>query len=192
MTLCREGRASSQPVDMICAVISSSHPLLLVAAALLALTAAAVDVLLRRIPNRLCAALAVVALATRLAEGFVAAAASLAAAAILFAVLFALFLRGVLGGGDVKLATAAALGLPPLAVWDFVVVTALAGGVLSLLYLAGPHLPLPKPRPAGRGRPLLARIAAAETWRLKRRGPLPYGVAIAAGFLLSGNLPAVA
>lgn len=150
------------------------------------------DLASRRIPNALCATLAVVALAARLTEGLAAAAASLAAAAVLFTVLFALFLRGMFGGGDVKFATAAALGLPPLAVWDFVVATALAGGVLSLLYLAGPHLPLPAPRPAGRGKPLLARIAAAETWRLKRRGPLPYGVAIAAGFLLSGNLPAVA
>lgn len=161
-------------------------------AALLILAAALRDLSSRRIPNVLCAALAVVSIAARLSEGLAAAAASLATAALLFALLFALFARGVLGGGDVKLATAAALGLPPPAVWDFVVATALAGGALSLLYLAGPHLPLPQPRPAGRGRPLLARIAAAETWRLKRRGPLPYAVAIAAGFLLSGNLPAVA
>ncbi|WP_114377687.1 A24 family peptidase [Elioraea thermophila] len=161
--------------------------------AVLALGGAALcDVAFRRIPDAFCALLAIASIAARLTEGLAAAAASLAAAAILFAVLFALFLRGVLGGGDVKLATAAALGLPPLAVWDFVVATALSGGALSLLYLAGPHLPLRKPRPAGRGKPLLARIAAAETWRLKRRGPLPYGVAIAAGFLLSGNLPAVA
>lgn len=170
--------------------------MILLAFAALAVLACAVaafhDLVWRRIPNALCALLAIASVAARLTDGLAAAAASLAAAAVLFAVLFALFLRGVLGGGDVKLATAAALGLPPLAVWDFVVATALAGGVLSLLYLAGPHLPLRKPRPAGRGKPLLARIAAAETWRLKRRGPLPYGVAIAAGFLLSGNLPAVA
>lgn len=136
--------------------------ILLVLAGLAALAVALAgfqDIASRRIPNALCALLAAVAVATRLTEG-------LAAASLLFAVLFALFLRGVLGGGDVKLATAAALGLPPPAVWDFVVATAVAGGVLSLLYLAGPHLPLPACRPAGRSRPLLARIAAAETRRL--------------------------
>jgi len=161
-------------------------------AAFLVLLAAAHDLATRRIPNALCALLALLSLAARATEGLAALGATLAAASALFALLVVLFSRGLLGGGDVKLATAGALGLPPVAIWDFVVATTLAGGLLSLLYLAAPHLPLPRPSPAGRAQPVLIRLAATEAWRLRRRGPLPYGVAIAAGLLLSRNLHAVA
>jgi prepilin peptidase CpaA len=40
-------------------------------------------------------------------------------------------------------------------------------------------LPAMRPLPAGRGR--FVRIYGVERWRIRRRGPLPYGVAIAAG-----------
>jgi prepilin peptidase CpaA len=43
---------------------------------------------------------------------------------------------------------------------------------------------VPAPRP-GRPHSLIARIAKAEAWRLRRRGPLPYGAAIAAGALVA-------
>jgi prepilin peptidase CpaA len=67
----------------------------------------------------------------------------------------------------------------------FVVAVALAGGVLSLVYLALGHL-IPAPvqlRPVGRLVGLLSRAMRLERWRLSRGGPLPYAVAIAAGGL---------
>jgi prepilin peptidase CpaA len=65
--------------------------------------------------------------------------------------------------------------------------TGLAGGALALGFLGlRPFVPAaPGPRPAV----LLARVLRAEGWRIRRRGPLPYAVAIAiagAASLLSG------
>jgi len=141
------------------------------------------DLATRLIPDEISIALAAVGLAARAAEGLGALAGSLAAAALLFLALLPLAMRGALGGGDVKLAAATAIGLPPLGSWDFVVATALVGGLLGIAYLAaGRMLPARAPaRPARRGMPLPRRVLAAEIWRLRRRGPLPYGVAIALG-----------
>jgi prepilin peptidase CpaA len=146
------------------------------------------DLAVRRIPDPVSGGVAAASVALRATEGPGAAALSLAAAAALFLVLFAGFARGLLGGGDVKLATAVALGLPPAGVWQFVVATALIGGLLSALYLILIRLRLPRRAPPGRRAALPARVAAAERWRVTRRGPLPYGIAIAAGGLLTGNL----
>lgn len=155
--------------------------LIVIAAALIA--AACSDLAVRRIPNAASAVVALAGLALRALEGPGPLAATLAAAGVLFIVLFAGFARGVLGGGDVKLAVAVALGLPPATIWDFVIVTALGGGVLGLGYLAAQRLIPPTVAPAGRGASALARVVAAERWRMRRRGPLPYGVAIAIGGL---------
>jgi prepilin peptidase CpaA len=155
--------------------------LLLIATGLAA--AAWCDLAVRRIPNALAAVVAVCGLALRAIEGLAPASATLIAAGLLFALLFLGFARGLMGGGDVKLATATALGLPPAGIWSFVVVTALAGGVLSLGYLLMHRLTTTAVAPAGRGQGVLVRVAAAERWRFRRRGPLPYGVAIAIGGL---------
>jgi prepilin peptidase CpaA len=111
---------------------------------------------------------------------------SLAAALALFLLLLLAAMRGALGGGDVKLAAAMATGLSPAATWDFVFATVMIGGLLGLIYLAGPHI-APRLRPIA-GAPLLRRILTVEAWRLRRRGPVPYGVAIAGGgiFVLLG------
>lgn len=152
-------------------------------AAFALLTAAWCDIAVRRIPNSLVAVAAVAGLSLRLIEGPAALAATLAVAGLLFGLLFLAFCRGLIGGGDVKLAVAVALGLAPTTIWDFVVVTALSGGVLALGYLAAQRLVPTQTAPAGRRATTLARVAAAERWRVRRRGPLPYGVAIAIGGL---------
>jgi len=149
------------------------------------------DLAVRRIPNVFSYAIAVAGVCLRAFDGLTALGGSVAAASALFAVLFLLFARGLLGGGDVKLAAAVALGLPPEAVWTFVVLTALAGGILSGFYLAAFRLGLRPLRPAGRRRGVLRRVAAAEVWRLRRRGPLPHGIALCAsgvGLTASGHL----
>ena len=140
------------------------------------------DVATRTIPDSVSVALAALGLAMRAIEGWQALAASLVVTVALLLLLLACHMRGVIGGGDVKLLIALALGLPPLGSYQLVVATAVAGGLLSILYLILPHL-LPV---AGHTRPMrctaaLQRIAAIEARRIRRRGPMPYGVAIAIG-----------
>lgn len=166
----------------------------MIAGVLLALAAACLlaaawrDLAVRRIPNAAAAGLALAGVALRALEGIGPVGASVAAAALLFLVLFVGFARGILGGGDVKLATAAALGLPPAGVWTLVVATALAGGVLSLAYLLMARIAVPSAATPRRHRGILGRIATIEWWRISRRGPLPYGIAITAGACISfGN-----
>ncbi len=76
---------------------------------------------------------------------------------LLFAVAFYL---NAMGGGDVKLAGALALWFPPMATVKLVVITSLAGGVLTLV-VAGLH----------------------KYQRKQGRPEVPYGVAIAFGGL---------
>ncbi|WP_439579392.1 A24 family peptidase [Elioraea sp.] len=162
--------------------------LLVLVIATVLLAAAWRDLAVRRIPNTTAAIVAGAGLALRAVEGPGPASVTLAAAGALFAVLFLGFVRGILGGGDVKLATAAALGLPPGGIWILVVATALAGGVLSLVYLLAQRLGLPRVKPLGRTHGIVMRVVTAECWRFNRRGPLPYGLAITAGSLIAfGN-----
>jgi prepilin peptidase CpaA len=80
------------------------------------------------------------------------------------------FGAGILGGGDVKLLTAASLFAGPAHMIDFFAVTALAGGALGLAHLAGAPI-----GPAG--------LAGDGTVGARLRVGLPYGPAIAAGGL---------
>ena len=59
------------------------------------------------------------------------------------------------------------------------IATAIAGGVLAVAYLLLERTLMPTNKPASMS--LLRRVIAVEAWRIRRRGPLPYGVAIAAG-----------
>lgn len=102
-------------------------------------------------------------------------------AMICFVLTSLLWRLGLLGGGDAKLMTALAAALPCLTMLDFVLLTACAGGVLGLVYVVIRRVThfQASPRPAGR----LQRHLRAEIWRIHRGCPLPYTVAIAAGFL---------
>ena len=83
------------------------------------------------------------------------------AVAIAVFLLFAIaFYFNAMGGGDVKLAGALALWFPPMATVKLVVITSLAGGVLTLV-VAGLH----------------------KYQRKQGRPEVPYGVAIAFGGL---------
>ena len=140
------------------------------------------DVATRTIPNAACGALAALGVTLRATEGWYALAVSVAAAAVIFLVLLLCHARGLLGGGDVKLLTALALGLPPMASWELIVATSLVGGGLALLYLLMQRLPARRlTLPVRIGANTLQRVLAVESWRIRRRGPMPYGVAIAIG-----------
>ena len=144
--------------------------------------AAAADIAARIIPDSCAIALALLGLASRAVHGLPEMAITIALALTLFVLLVVLHARGMLGGGDVKLASAAALGLSPDSLYRFVVVTTLAGGVLALLYLVlRPMFRGVRTTPPARGTSFLHRVASAERWRIARRGSLPYGVAIACG-----------
>ena len=133
----------------------------LAALMLLLVVAAVGDVRRFTIPNRLCAAVALLALPYWGASGtalWPAFAWQMGFALAVFAVLAALFALGAMGGGDVKLLAALALWLPVRAYAEMMMLVAIAGGALTLV--------------------LLIRHRAK---RREGRPEIPYGLAIALG-----------
>jgi len=145
--------------------------------------AALSDVAVRSIPNWLSGVVAAAGLLARATQGWAAIEWTALCAVALFVILLVIYARGGLGGGDVKLLTAVALGLAPWDTYQFIWYTAVSGGVLAAAYLVMRKLP-PVRRLQSRSN-LLKRVYAAERWRIRRRGPLPYGVAIAVGGVLT-------
>jgi prepilin peptidase CpaA len=135
--------------------------LLLIALGVTLVIAAVIDVRTFTISNRLNLAVALsapvywVAVALAPWPGM---AVQLAAAAVVFTLLAGAFYVGMMGGGDVKLAAALALWLPPAGTFRFLVFMSVAGGLLTLGIL------------------MVHRINRREG-----RPQIPYGVAIAAG-----------
>lgn len=125
------------------------------------------------IPNWVCAAIAalyplyVLAAAPRVDW-----AGGVACGGIVFALGFVFFVLRLTGGGDVKLLSAVAMWAGPQFVLPFLIVTAFAGGVVSLTTLMRV---LPgRLRPAGR-----VGFSMRESPAMRER--VPYGVAIAVG-----------
>jgi prepilin peptidase CpaA len=147
------------------------------------LLAACTDIATRTIPNTIPVVVAVVGLAARVLIGPSALAVSTAASLALFILLLFLHWRGLLGGGDVKLIPATALGFSLTSINHFVFVTVMAGGVLAAIHLFARWLlrDCPPVAPPPRGSSLPRRVFSAERWRIARHGSLPYGVAIACG-----------
>jgi prepilin peptidase CpaA len=145
----------------------------------LLMIAAWCDVATRTIPDTLSLLLLASGGLTRVLEGPSALALSVGTALLLFALLLIAFSRGLIGGGDVKLMTAFTIGISPLDSYRFVVATAIVGGLLAITYLLLSRMP----HFVGQIRrtSLLGRVFTIEAWRIRRHGPLPYGVAIAAG-----------
>jgi prepilin peptidase CpaA len=141
----------------------------------LVILAGASDLLTMTIPNRI---------SLLLAGGFAACAfllglplpvlvGHLASGALVLIVGFGMFAAGWIGGGDAKLAAAAALWLGFGSLLDFVLAASLAGGVLTLLILTFRRIPLPA-----------FALGWAWTTRLHdRRKGIPYGIALAAAAL---------
>ena len=144
---------------------------------LLLLYVATMDVATRLIRNEICLALALFGIAGQLANPVQVAESVIVARLLLL--LFVIYTRGWIGGGDVKLLVALAVGLPLMGVIQLLMVTALAGGVLALLHLMMRLLPYPRLAPGGAS--FVRRVYAIERWRHLRHAPLPYGVAIACG-----------
>jgi prepilin peptidase CpaA len=142
------------------------------------LTAAYCDVRTRRIPNWLTGATALAAIAVNAAAGWKSLAIALAVMAALTLAGTALYARGGIGGGDIKLAIAGAGLLSyPLCI-PFLLYTAIGGAALAVLYIIF--------RP--QARPALSRAVAMTTGGLQgipaRHETLPYAVAFALGAIL--------
>jgi prepilin peptidase CpaA len=163
-------RRKVRPMPIVPAVLFSVFAALLLAAAVW-------DLASYTIPNRLTAALAGLALPAFLLAGLspLEIGVVVGFGALVLACGMVLFALNVAGGGDVKLLAAAALWLGPQAGSQFVLWTAVAGGVLALTLVllrraAGPLTPFAP----GWAKPLIA-----------PGGPAPYGVAICAGGVLA-------
>jgi prepilin peptidase CpaA len=157
-------------------------PIVLFLEILLLLYVATMDIATRLIRNEICLALGLLGIAGQLASPMQVAE-SLIAATILLLLLLVIYTRGWMGGGDVKLLAALAIGLPLMGVIQLLTITALAGGVLALVHLMMRLLPYPRLAPAGSS--FVRRVYAIERWRHLRHAPLPYGVAIACGGIWS-------
>src|SRR4051794_29217321 len=144
----------------------------------LLLYVATIDVATRLIRNEICLVLALLGIAAQFASPMQVAG-SLICAAILLMLLLVIHQRGWIGGGDVKLLVALAIGLPLAGVIELLTVTALAGGLLAMVHLMMRLLPHPRLAPGGSS--FVRRVYAIERWRHLRHAPLPYGVAIACG-----------
>ncbi len=177
--------------------MTAAVPSLLTAAipfvcAALLVAAAATDLAARIIPNRIPLLLIALGLALHLAQGTLVA--GLLVAALVFVVLLVAWHFGAMGGGDVKLLAATAFCVAPVTVPLLIMRVGLAGGVLGVAYLVARRTvraPLGAPR-RGASRSFTASCAAlpgrvwrAERWRISRHAPLPYGIAIAVGGLLT-------
>jgi prepilin peptidase CpaA len=99
---------------------------------------------------------------------------ALAALGIVFAVGYVFFIMRWMGGGDIKLIIACSLWVGLGHLVDFIFVLSIIGGAFSLALLflrkAMPHIP----NKSGKALPRVLQVGA----------PVPYGVAIAAAFLL--------
>lgn len=141
--------------------------------------AACRDIATRVIPDWVCATLALLGLAAGALSGPAEMLTSIGFALAVFLLLFVFHMRGMLGGGDVKLFAATALQFPPAGIWKLILATSLAGGALAAIHLILRNFP-----PMGHSAAdsvALRRVWRIERWRIARRGSLPYGVAIACG-----------
>lgn len=97
-----------------------------------------------------------------------------AAGALVLVVTFGCFAFGWIGGGDAKVASAAALWFGFAQLMDYLLYASLFGGALTLLLLQFRQWPLPYVLVA---QPWLARLHAKESG-------IPYGIALAIGALM--------
>lgn len=153
------------------------------ACAALLFAAATTDFAARVIPNRIPALMLILGLLLHVAQGTLIT--GLGCAIAVFVATFIAWRYGAMGGGDVKLLTATAFCVAPPAVLPLIVRVAIAGGVLGMAYLLARRV-VPAPvGPAPRQASLPVRVLRAERWRIGRHSPLPYGIAIAVGGVLT-------
>src|ERR1700761_3211027 len=138
--------------------------------------AAASDLFTMTISNRVSLALAAGFLVLALASGMAPSdlLMHLAAGALVLVVAFGCFAFGWIGGGDAKVAAAAALWFGFAHLLDYLIYASLFGGALTLALLQFRQWPLPY-------------SLAGQAWLLKlhaKETGIPYGIALAVGALM--------
>ena len=138
--------------------------------------AAASDLFTMTISNRVSLALAAGFLVLAVLSGmaFNDILSHIGAGAAVLAVAFACFALGWVGGGDAKVAAAAALWFGFGHLLNYLVYASLFGGALTLLLLQFRQWPLPYP-------------FAGQTWLIRlhaKESGIPYGIALAIGALM--------
>jgi prepilin peptidase CpaA len=138
--------------------------------------AAASDLFTMTISNRVSLALAAAFLVLALASGMDTASllAHLGAGALVLALAFGCFAMGWVGGGDAKLASAAALWFGFTHLMTYLLYASVFGGMLTLLLLQFRQWPLPV-------------ALAGQSWLMKlhaKDSGIPYGIALAIGALM--------
>jgi prepilin peptidase CpaA len=138
--------------------------------------AAASDLFTMTISNRVSLALAAGFLVLAVASGMAVPdiLMHLAAGATVLVAAFACFAFGWIGGGDAKVAAAAALWFGFAHLLDYLLYASLFGGALTLLLLQFRQWPLPY---ALAGQPWLLKLHAKDSG-------IPYGIALAIGALV--------
>jgi prepilin peptidase CpaA len=150
------------------AELSAFHIAVLFGAAALLIAAAVSDAQSYRIPNKVCAALLLLfPLFVLTAPGAIEWKQHLMVFGLVLASGFAMFVGNITGAGDVKLLAATGLWAGPHLVAVFLVITAIAGGLLALVMVGLTY-----------ARNLSTKRAVALA-----RVPIPYGVAISIGGL---------
>ena len=138
--------------------------------------AATSDLLTMTIPNRVSLALAAgfLVLAGVSGMGLADILAHVGAGATVLVVAFACFAMGWIGGGDAKVAAAAALWFGFSELMNYLLWASLFGGVLTVLLIQFRRWPLPYPLT---GQAWLVRLHAKDSG-------IPYGIALAIGALM--------
>jgi prepilin peptidase CpaA len=157
------------------------------ASLVLLLVAAATDLKDRRIPDEVAIAIAAIGLAQGLLVRAGSLWLSLVVASVVFCGLAVLSHHRIIGGGDVKLVSAATLLVPPTQVGQLLIDIALAGGVLGCLYLVARLVLRTLPTPAVSPITLPSGFIGAintERRRIAAGGPMPYALAILGGACL--------
>lgn len=142
------------------------------------------DVAIRTIPDSVSIALLAAGVVMRGSQGWSYLTISLLMSAAMFLLLLPLCSRGLLGGADLKLLSALAVGLSPQSSVSLLLAVTTIGGLLAAVYLlaakrSGSMATMRSPSTRVNSR--LARVITIESWRIRRRAPLPYGIAIAIG-----------
>ena len=151
------------------------------------------DLRYRKIPNELVIALLVTGWLYTLASPDIARAflLSLAGTAVGFGIWIAFYLFGVIGAGDVKFFAAAGAWLGPGPTWRAAFVAALIGGVLAVVFLVSERRLGEVLRRAALA--VSSRSFASLPEQIVVQGvthrPLPYGVALAIGALVTAWVP---
>jgi prepilin peptidase CpaA len=148
--------------------------ILLLGVALFAIAAYG-DIKTRRIPNLLVASVAILGVLRLIVIGDLnAAIQTVTASVIVFIVVFLLFWRNLVGGGDAKLIAAAALLVGSHSLFNFLVLMSLCGLFVTIVVLV-----------TQRSSVVVPSVPSDEKPLPKSRLAIPYGVAIAGGGIVT-------